>query len=229
MAIIPRKELKYYINHIDYINLSAKLSNVFTKDKNSLSDGYYHVRSLYFDNKSNNSYYEKLSGIENRNKYRVRVYNLNTDPIKLEIKSKLNHVILKESVLIKEEDIGKLISGSYDFLLDFNNTTAARVFSRFTKDYYHPVILIDYKRDAYSLDIENIRITFDFEIKKDEVNLANLTDRNISMLPAINSSKVIMEIKYNNILPVWVKKMLQTDRFERCAISKYTLSRYMQN
>ena len=58
------------------MTLKSKISGIILKDKNSSEEKYYTVRSLYFDNKSNNSYFEKMSGIENRNKYRIRIYNL---------------------------------------------------------------------------------------------------------------------------------------------------------
>jgi len=44
----------------------------------------------------------------------------------------------------------------------------------------------------------------------------------------LNNNKIIMEIKYNSKIPAWIKNLLQLGRFERCAISKYTLSRYIE-
>ncbi len=224
-----RKELKYYINYIDYLNLKSRLSSIFLRDKNSNQEGHYHIRSLYFDNKSNDSYFEKISGIERRNKYRIRIYNLWPDPVKLEIKSKINNVIFKESVIIIKTDIDKIISGDYDCLLYYRNSTAGKIYGEFTKDFYKPVIIIDYKRDAYYLDLNNIRITFDFNIQKEEINLNDLFNTDLNMSPVLYSNKIIMEIKFNIFLPSWVKNLLQLPRLERCAISKYTLSRYIEN
>jgi hypothetical protein len=223
-----RKELKYYINQIDYLTLKNKISGIFLKDKNTSEDEYYSVRSLYFDNKSNNSYYEKMSGIENRNKYRIRIYNLSPDIVKLEIKAKKNNLVFKDSVNIDFKDVSKIISGHYNCLLHYDNTTANKVYAEFLKDHYRPVVIIDYKRDAYYIDINNIRITFDSSLKKDETNLNLFFNDNIDMHDVLNNSKIIMEIKYNNIIPTWIKNLLQVPRFERCAISKYTLSRYFE-
>ena len=72
------------------------------------------------------------------------------------------------------------------------------------------------------------RITFDKQLKKNEVNVYDIFNKNIEMEQVINSNKIIFEIKYNGILPFWIKKILQISRFESCAISKYTLSRYME-
>jgi hypothetical protein len=226
--ISSRRELKYYINYIDYLNLKSKLSIVFSRDRNSNAEEYYLVRSIYFDNKLNKNYYEKIAGVEKRNKYRIRIYNLKSDTVKLEIKSKINNVILKESTFISAKDIKKIISGNYSCLLNYRNPIANKVYCEFNKDYYRPVIIIDYKRYAYYFDLNNIRVTFDRKIRKNEVDLDDLFKNYIDMSYVLNNNKIIMEIKYNHAIPVWIKNILQIQRFERCAISKYTLSRYIE-
>jgi hypothetical protein len=223
-----RRELKYYISYIDYLNLKSRLSAIFSRDRNGSPEGYYQVRSLYFDNKSNKNYYQKMAGIEKRNKYRVRIYNLSLNPVKLEIKSKINNVISKESALIVPQDVKKITSGDYSCLLEYKNHTANKIYGEFNKDYYRPVVIIDYIREAYYFELNNIRITFDRDIKKDEVNLNDLFENNTNMSDVLNNSKIIMEVKFNNTIPVWIKNLLQLERFERCAISKYTLSRYIE-
>ncbi len=223
-----RRELKYYINYIDYLNLKSKISAVFQRDKNCMEYGWYNVRSLYFDNKSNDGYYQKIAGIEKRNKYRIRVYNLSPAPVKLEIKAKTSSMILKESAVIDVRDMKNLLEGDYGCLLGYKSAAANKIYCEFTKDYYRPVIIIDYRRDAYYMDLNNIRITFDSKVEKDELNLSGLFEENTNMSPVLNHSKVIMEIKYNGHIPTWIKKILQLRRFERCAISKYTLSRYIE-
>jgi hypothetical protein len=226
--ISNRRELKYYINYIDYLNLKSRLPAIFSRDRNGSPEGYYHVRSLYFDNKSNKNYYQKMAGLEKRNKYRIRIYNLSSNTVKLEIKSKINNVIFKESMLIQARDVNNIIAGDYSCLLKYKNTVSNRIYCEFKKDYYRPVVIIDYRRDAYYFELNNIRITFDMYIKKDEVSLNDLFKNNINMSDVLNNSKMIMEVKFNNTIPVWIKNLLQLERFEWCAISKYALSRYIE-
>lgn len=225
---LNRRELKYYISYIDYLALRSRLQAVFSRDRNGNPEGYYRVRSLYFDNKLNKNYYQKMAGVEKRNKYRIRIYNLSSNPVKLEIKSKINNVIFKESMLIQARDVNNIISGDYSCLLEYKNPTASKIYGEFNKDYYRPVVIIDYIRDAYYFELNNIRITFDRNIKKDEVNLNDLFVKNTNMSDVLGSRKIIMEVKFNNTIPAWIKNMLQTERFEWCAISKYTLSRYIE-
>jgi hypothetical protein len=227
--ITKRHELKYYINYIDYLNLKSRLQAIFSRDRNGDPEGYYCVRSLYFDNKSNSDYYDKMAGVEKRNKYRIRIYNLSPTPVKLEIKSKINNLIFKESMLIQACDVNNIIEVGYSCLLKYKNSVANRIYYEFKKDYYRPVVIIDYRRDAYYFELNNIRITFDRNIKKDEVNLKDLFKNKIDMSDVLNNERIIMEVKFNNAIPTWIKNLLQLERFEYCAISKYTLSRYMEN
>ncbi len=225
--IFNRREIKYYINVADYHSIIGKVSSIFAKDQNCTKDGGYIVRSLYFDNKSNKEYYQKIDGVEKRKKIRMRIYNYNPDLIKMELKNKFNNLIRKESFLIKHADIKKIISGDHEKLLDYKNNIAAKIYKYFIMDFYRPVVLIDYSREAYSYNLNQIRITFDRDLKKTETDIGDLFV-NKKMSNVIDNRKIIMEIKFNNTLPIWIKNILQLPRFERCSISKYTLSRYIE-
>jgi hypothetical protein len=226
--VIKRQEIKYYINYLDYINLSRKISNVLQRDFHDSGPDGYKVRSLYFDNKSNNSYFEKISGVESRKKIRIRVYNNSNSIIKMEIKNKKNATIIKESFLLNNEDLSDLSKGCYDCLLKYDNKIAKKLYYEFSKDYYKPVIVIDYIREAYNYSINNVRITFDKKILKNEFDFAEIFSQDLEMHPVIDNRRIILEIKYDDFVPSWIKDLLQVSRFERCAISKYTLSRYFE-
>lgn len=48
------------------------------------SRGYYHIRSIYFDDYHNSSFYSNEAGVDPRVKYRIRIYNAGDASIKLE-------------------------------------------------------------------------------------------------------------------------------------------------
>jgi hypothetical protein len=225
---VKRQEIKYYINYLDYINLSRKISAVLQKDLHDSRQDGYKVRSLYFDNKSNNSYFEKISGTDDRKKIRIRVYNDSNKVIKMEIKNKKNTTVFKDSFLINNKDLVELLKGDYNFLLKYDNQITKKLYYEFVKDHYRPVIIIDYIREAYYYDTNNVRITFDKKITKNELNLTEIFRQDLEMYPIIDNRKIILEIKYDDFIPVWIKGLLQVSRFERCAISKYTLSRFIE-
>ena len=67
--------------------LRQRLSAVMQRDKNAV-DGKYYIRSLYFDNAADKALREKLDGVNNREKFRIRYYNHDTSLIHLEKKSR---------------------------------------------------------------------------------------------------------------------------------------------
>lgn len=219
---IIRIELKYYVSYPDYLNLSKKLSMIMKKDQHDIDKGYF-IRSLYFDTINNKAFYEKMEGIEERKKYRLRIYDTKDKNVKFEIKKRINNQMLKETAVITKEDALEIQSQNYDVLIRYNNPILNKIYCEFKQEKFIPVVIVDYLRDAYVYDLNNIRITFDKSLKSDVSNL-NLFENNISG-PLLNENVVIMEIKYNHFLPEHIKKTLQISRFERDAISKYCISR----
>ena len=59
---VYRNELKYFINEMDYINLSKVFKTALEKDVYDVNNEGYWIRSLYFDTLQNKDYYEKIIG-----------------------------------------------------------------------------------------------------------------------------------------------------------------------
>lgn len=219
---IRRTELKYYINYQDYKALARKLAIILKKDNHGNESGYF-VRSLYFDSFDNKAFHEKIAGIKERKKYRLRIYDTKDKKVKFEIKNKSNNHIHKETATINKADALEIQNQNYEVLNKYNNYVLNKIYYNFKKNKYHPVVLVDYLREAYVYDLNNIRITFDKSLKSNACNLQLFGD--ITTVPCLNENIVILEIKYNNFLPEHIKKALQLSRFERCAISKYCIGR----
>ena len=93
-----RHELKYYITEGDYALLKRKLSLTMEQDAFAKKNGgEYFIRSLYFDDRDDSAFREKLDGTDERDKFRIRIYNMRDDVIKLECKHKSNGYIKKQS------------------------------------------------------------------------------------------------------------------------------------
>ncbi len=84
--------------------------------------GGYFIRSR-IDSYSDDALYEKQSGFINRKKYRVRIYDTNSDFAKFEIKYRYNSQVFKESYVITRDSVEKLIQGEYKELLKYNCVT----------------------------------------------------------------------------------------------------------
>lgn len=83
-----RHEHKHYINYLDYLVLRRQLKVVMQPDVNTDEAGEYHIRSLYFDNYRDVALQDKISGINHREKFRIRCYNKDFAFINLEKKIK---------------------------------------------------------------------------------------------------------------------------------------------
>jgi len=221
---IKRYELKYYISNLEYYNLANKLEYILKPDAYSTPKKGYFIRSLYFDSHDDESLYQKQSGDMFRAKYRMRIYDTNSDIVKFEIKNKSNNQIFKETATISKESAKKIINGDYSELLTYNNKILNKIYIKFVTRQYRPKVIIDYTRDAFMFDFFNIRITFDKNLSSCNTDFDIFSD-NLHTIPVVLEGKQILEIKYDTILPEYIRKALQLDAIERMAISKYTLGR----
>lgn len=223
-----RHELKYYLDEGEYLVLRDRLKSGFALDVNaSPSTRQYHVRSLYFDDIDNSALWEKQFGIETRHKYRVRIYNLEDRVIHLERKSKVDQYIVKESVRIDRTLCDALLRGEYDFLYSSEHPLLRDMYAQIRTRLLRPVVVVDYYREAYVYPAGNVRITFDRELHSGHFS-RELFAAGSATVPILPPGQLILEIKYDSVLPPHVRGLLQTDRNLRSAISKYTLCRMYQ-
>jgi hypothetical protein len=218
-----RHELKYFINHHEYHVLKNKLKHVMKLDKYS-KDGEYHIRSLYFDDFNDTALFEKQLGLLNRKKYRIRIYNLCDDVIKLEKKSRKGQFIHKETLSLSRHEANSILDNEFEFLLKKDNSLAREFYMDLKIKQFKPKVIVDYVREAYTLNYNNIRITFDKFLKTGLEN-KDLFNENIPVISAIDESFFILEIKYSNFLPDHIKSVVQIESSLRQAISKYVYCR----
>jgi hypothetical protein len=221
-----RHELKYYINFFEYHKLRLRLEKVLSRDSYSNTDGNYHIRSLYFDDMSNSALFEKQAGILSRKKFRIRIYNLNDNNIKLEKKERVGHFIRKESAKLSIEDYLKILDGDLGFLMDSNNPVFRQFYIEIRQRNLRPNVIVDYVREAYISNISNIRITFDKELKTGLTNV-DLFNKKIPTIKALDEPWMILEVKYNNFLPDYIRNILQLQSQQRYAISKFVICKKM--
>jgi len=221
---VVRHELKYYINQNDYLILKSILDKTLSKDLYQGNTGGYFIRSVYFDDFHDSAMEEKLSGVQNRSKYRLRIYDLKQDWAKLERKSKFDNYINKVSVHIDRNAVSDALKGNFSFLQNIEGEHASQLLFDLSKKHVKPVLLVDYVRDAYTLPFNNVRVTFDKQLR---VNTSHFSifDDTVDTMPMQKSDVVILEIKYNNFLPRWISHLLQGRSSTRSAISKYAQGR----
>ncbi len=221
---VQRNELKYIMSYSDALALKKRLACVLTADTYSQS-GPYRVKSLYFDSLNNLDYNAKLAGENSRKKIRLRIYDEDASVIKLEWKAKEGSFQQKSSLTISRDDSYALMKGNYQVLLQYNVPQAARFYAAMVLGCYVPVVLIEYKREAFIHAQYNTRITFDTEIKSSELCL-DLFQRDLSWVPVIDGV-VVLEIKYNEKLLGFISQSLKGFHLVNCSVSKYCMNRYL--
>ncbi|WP_454193276.1 polyphosphate polymerase domain-containing protein [Paenibacillus sp. Marseille-Q7038] len=220
---VSRKEMKYLINSFQYAQLSSVLQDVLIPDNNNTAFGYM-VRSLYFDTPFNKDFYEKVDGVENRKKIRIRTYDVNHPKVKLEIKRKYGSSQRKDSVIIDRKDAQRLMECDYDVLLKYTNKAANTIYNIMKVDHYRPVVMIEYRRKAFIHSTNNIRITLDSDIRSNEIQL-DFFNQDTVLYPSFDFDTKILEVKYDQFLYRWLSDILGSCDVKQQSVSKYSVSR----
>ena len=217
-----RQEIKQLLSPIQAKLLEQRIAAVLPLDANSNSNHEYYIRSIYFDTHDDSAYRDKIDGIDNREKIRIRFYGLDDSVIKLERKEKRNNLIHKDSLGISKETADAMLSGNFDSLLSYDHPLAQYIYSLSRSQTLTPVVVVDYIRRAYIHPVGNVRITFDTRLQ------SRTPDTNIwepGALYNVLGENTILEIKFNQYLPEYIRQLLVSVPGQRMALSKYTLFR----
>ena len=219
-----RHELKHYINFSDYISIKSRLRSIMHIDKNANENNEYKIRSLYFDNVYDKALMEKVIGVPKRHKFRIRFYNDNHEFIRLEKKSKIRGLCLKDSEEITKEECEKIINGDIEFLRDSNKKLFIDLYSEMKGNLLRPKTIVDYTREAYIYPIGNVRITFDKSVRTG-LNNINMFDDNLATIETIDNKYIVLEVKFDEFLPQIIRDIIQVKERRATSISKYEAAR----
>ncbi|NLE05855.1 MAG: polyphosphate polymerase domain-containing protein [Crenarchaeota archaeon] len=222
-----RHELKYRIGQTQYQLLRKEILTILKHDENANPDGSYHIRNLYFDDFKNTALKEKIDGVVNRRKWRMRIYNCSDEVIKFERKTKLNEYILKESVKISREDAQKIINDDIEFLKDSKVKLLNEFYWESRCKLLKPVVIVDYYREAYVYPVGTVRITFDMQLQTG-LGSVDFFDPNASTVSVEDEPGLILEIKFNDVLPQHIRGLFLNTIRPRSAIGKFAICRIQQ-
>ena len=223
-----RHELKYFISPAEMQVLRGILTPAMQLDPNGNENNEYHIRSLYFDTINDDAFDEKIAGVGNRKKYRIRIYNFSDKVIKLECKSKYGDLISKQSVTIPRDLAEQLIAGDPEGLQRMRHPLFHDMYREMRINLLRPAVIVDYVREAYIHPAEEVRITFDKTLRTGLYS-NDLFNKNIPTYPVFDDPVEILEVKYDEFLPSYIQSMLSGVTAQRSAISKYTWCRRYEN
>ncbi len=193
-------------------------------DPNTGPAGEYFIRSLYFDDAAQTSYFEKLAGVSDRKKYRLRIYNLEDGVIKLECKEKRGDRIKKRSASVTRECADRLCKGDFSLLSGSEDPLCKEVFAISRTRGLYPSAVVDYDREAYLHPVSNVRLTFDKALHAGIAG-SDIFDQDLPTVPIFADGSVIFEVKYDDILPKHLQKIIANAHGQRLALSKFTMCR----
>lgn len=225
-------EYKYLIPVTKFQKIKNEIIPYLVPDKNTLKNKReYTVRSLYFDSPKLKYYFEKIDGVKNRKKIRIRIYD-NDAAGKiafLEIKRKNGDYVSKSRAPLLYQDLNRLfeIRDVKNLIICNESNKAienAKLFlSYLIQDNLRPVSLITYEREAFISKFDNsLRITFDKNLRfLSSANYKNMFEE--KKLQKVLKNKIIIEIKFKHSIPGWLRNIIIKYGLNRRSVSKYVI------
>ena len=87
-----------------------------------------------------------------------------------------------------------------------------------------PSVIVDYDRFALTYPISDVRVTFDYNIKSGKYDY-NLFNYNNDYFEVIDDNMIVLEVKFNDMLPDTIRGVLTTIPSIRNAFSKFAICR----
>ena len=230
ISVPLRHELKYFITPLEYQVLSRVLDKTLHRDPNGDENNEYHIRSLYFDTFFNDALIDKLDGVKNRDKYRIRIYNFSDRFIRMECKTKVGSMISKRSTPIPKLLAEQLIAGDPTGLERTRSGLLRDVYREMKLHLLRPVVIVDYVREAYLHPAEEVRITFDKQLHTG-LGSVDMFNPYVPTISPFDHGEMILEVKFNRSLPPYIRDLLCTHvhSAQNSAISKYVWCRRFEN
>ena len=217
-----RHEWKYEINYMDFLTLRMRLAAVMQRDSHAV-DGKYEIRSLYFDTPSDRALREKLDGVNQREKFRIRLYNYDTSVIFLEKKSKWNNLCSKESTELTEEEVQRLLRGEIMWMKNTDRVLCRELYDKMVGQGLRPKTIVDYTREPFVLAPGNVRVTLDYAIHTG-LQCTDFLNPQAVTVPA-GEDGILLEVKWDEYLPDIIREAVSLESRRAGAFSKYAQCR----
>jgi hypothetical protein len=226
-----RYEMKYLIDEIRAAGIVRYIRPFLELDRYSKLQrgGMYPIVSLYLDAPNLQLCKESLTGVKNRFKLRIRSYTDEPEyPRFLEIKRRINQVILKSRARVTDRDVAIVLGGRsvppQGYRTDEN---VLRQFQLYVASIHAgPIVLIRYMRQAFEgTSPDRVRVTFDRELsyqvsQEPGVRLGGAGWQHNTL----TTGHTVLEIKFTGRYPLWLTRLVREFELEATAVSKYATS-----
>lgn len=218
-----RHEIKHIITPADAAAIRTNLSAVARLDPNAVrSGGRYLVRSLYFDDPWDTALHEKLDGVNQRKKYRIRYYNDDFSYIVLECKIKRDGVGVKPQEVLSLEETRRILSGDIAWMAESGRPLLTVLYVDMKLRCLRPKVVVEYKRVPYVYAPGNVRVTIDWNIRTAKPDQF-LKPQGLTL--PIEEDVMLLEVKWDEYLPSIIRQAVALKSRQDSAFSKYAACR----
>ena len=217
-----RHEVKHLITQADAVSIRHNLSAVAGSDPHVRSDGSYTIRSLYFDDMRNTALWEKLDGVNERRKFRIRYYNDDLSFIMLECKQKRDNVGCKLQERLAVEDVKRIMDGDISWMAASGKPLLVNFYVAMKADGLRPKCVVEYKRIPFVYGPGNVRVTIDWNIRTGSPD--TFLDPDGLTLP-VDGDPMLLEVKWDDYLPNVIKRAVALSGRRQGSFSKYAACR----
>jgi hypothetical protein len=227
-----RFELKYIVDESRAIEVRNFARSYLIPDEHAdpRAGNSYPVHSLYLDSPDLCLFRSTVEGLKNRFKLRIRFYDDHpAHPVFLEIKRRLSDVICKERACVRRGAVDMLLRGirpgaSLSASPSDREKNAASLHAFWQtcrKIGARAAAYISYQREAYvSPASDQVRVTFDRQITT--ARYAPRLRLRIPRAPApVDMRGVVLEMKFTDRFPNWMREMVHALDLWRCPSAKY--------
>jgi len=213
-----RHEWKHEINYADRLVLLARLPAVMKRDSHSVN-GELKVRSLYFDSLNDKALREKIDGVNQREKFRIRYYNNKLSYIVLQKKSKINGLCAKEFCTLTKEEAQRIVDGDLSWMTSSGRPLCIELYSKMNAEGLRPKTIVDYTREAFVFEPGNIRVTMDHHIRTGMFRTDFLNPDTLTL--SAGEPSIVLEVKWDHYLPDIIRDTVSLPGRRVGAFSKY--------
>lgn len=226
-----RHEYKFMCSEAEWAVLKARISMFMEQDSHVGEKGFYEIRSIYFDDIYDTCYHKNEAGVDPRAKYRIRCYDASDGLLRLEKKIKQSGKTHKSSCKLTKEQFWQLCAGRYPELLHTLAKEADQ--NRLLMEFLalglarnmQPKVVVSYERYPYVAKTGNVRVTFDKNIAS-SVAFGQFFDKNPARMPVLGAGQHLLEVKYDEFLPAYIREALENGRLRQTTFSKYYICRH---
>lgn len=223
IVLTYRNEIKHIIDAGDKAAICANLRAVAHLDPHAGERGYYKIRSLYFDNIADKALREKIDGVSEREKFRIRYYDGNTSVIHLEKKVKRGGLGYKVSAPISAEEAQRIVDGDTAWMPASARGLVVELYAKMKSQGLRPRTIVDYTRIPFVYGPGNVRVTIDENIRTG-LSCTDFLNPDCVTVPA-GSAITLLEVKWDEYLPSIIRRAVQVKNRGAGAFSKYQICR----